>query len=362
MSKWIFLVADLLLLVGCAWTLQQFLNAKSPYAGLVAIVAILGWAYGAWICIMPWLQEYRAETKHLENETLNDAISQIQRLEEISSRVQTATGSWQSAQDAANRTVLAAREVEEKIRSNTKEFIDFSERVTADERNHLRLEVEKLRRAEGEWLHSVARLLDHAFALVQAAHRSGKPQLITQMINFQNACRESVRRVGLAAFEPLPGEPFDERGHQLEDANSVPSPGATINEVLATGFTYQGQLLRRALVRVATAQPDPQTAPAAIEETSAAPLIEPTQEVSPPEPESTPAPDVEPHPSAAAEAPGEMPPETNVEPAVENQSAPPWDEKAPAENSAPAPEIQDDAEPPKPPRRRRTDPQTSLPL
>ena len=58
----------------------------------------------------------------------------------------------------------------------------------------VRLEVEKLRRAEGEWLQVLVRVLDHVYALHLGALRSGQPNLIEQLSNFQNACRDAARR------------------------------------------------------------------------------------------------------------------------------------------------------------------------
>src|SRR5262249_4035182 len=49
-------------------------------------------------------------------------------------------------------------------------------------------------------------------------------------------------------FVPLNGEKYDPRGHQLPNPPAVVDENATVGEVLASGFTYQGQLLRRSLV------------------------------------------------------------------------------------------------------------------
>jgi len=73
----------------------------------------------------------------------------------------------------------------------------------------LRLEVEKLRRVESEWLQVAVRMLDHVYALHQGACRSGQPHLIEQVGSFQNACRDAARRVGVTPFTANEGEPFD---------------------------------------------------------------------------------------------------------------------------------------------------------
>src|SRR5205085_3314036 len=115
LPKWIFIVADILLLAVCAWTIQQVLPSRTTGAYVVLALAIIVWMVGAFICVWPWVLEFKAQTQHLENETLASALQQIQRLEEIGARVQSATGSWQSAQDAAMRVTTTAREVEEKV-------------------------------------------------------------------------------------------------------------------------------------------------------------------------------------------------------------------------------------------------------
>ena len=270
--KWPFILADVLLLIACAWVINLVLPAKAYW---VVAVAIAGWMVGAWVCVLPWLKEFQAECKLSESENLTSALEQIQKLEEIGARVQAATGSWQSAQDAATRVTASAKEIEEKIRTDAKEFMEFAERINNDEKQHLRLEVEKLRRNEGEWLQVAARMLDHTFAITVAAHRSGQPNLAAQMNNFQNACRDAARRVGLVPFHPNAGDAYDERSQQLEEANAKPEEGAVVSDILATGYTFQGQLLRKALVRVSGAQEIQPDQPQQQEQAAPEPLPEP---------------------------------------------------------------------------------------
>jgi molecular chaperone GrpE (heat shock protein) len=298
---------------------------------------------GAWICIRPWMEEFRARTKHLENETLASAVEQIQRLEEVASRIQTATSAWQSAQDSATRTATAAREIEEKIKANMKDFMDFTDRVNSEEKKHMGLEIEKLRRSEGEWLQAAARMLDHTYLLNQAGQRSGQSNLISQLNNFQNAMRESVRRMGLIPFVPTPGEEFNSRMHQTETPDTEPPAGSVVSDVLATGFTFQGQLLRRSLVRVVFPQ---QETPAQEQPAEAIESTEPQPEPAS-EPEPTPTP--EPEPPKAEEPEVAM----NAEPApiIEEQSF-----------SEPEMAAEPESEPQPRRRQRKPDPQTSLPF
>jgi geranylgeranyl pyrophosphate synthase len=72
-----------------------------------------------------------------------------------------------------------------------------------------------------------------------------------QLNGFQNSCRDVARRVGLAPFVPATGEPFNAKIHQLTDG-AAPPEGSRVGEILATGYTYQGKLLRPALVTLFT--------------------------------------------------------------------------------------------------------------
>jgi molecular chaperone GrpE (heat shock protein) len=259
LPKWPFIFADVALLLGCAWVINQALPLKAYWAVAVAVAA---WAFGAWICVLPWIKEFQSQAKFAENDSLTSALEQIQRLEEIGERIQSASGTWQTAQDAAQRVTATAKEIQERIKTDAKDFMEFAERINNDEKQHLRLEAEKLRRSEAEWLQVAARMLDHTFALTTAAVRSGQPNLATQMSNFQNACRDAARRVGLVPFHPTVGDPFEDRSQQLEDPNAKPEQGAVVSDILATGYTFQGQLLRKALVRVGGADSAQQIEPA----------------------------------------------------------------------------------------------------
>jgi hypothetical protein len=159
------------------------------------------------------------------------------------------------------------------------------QKASDSEKATLRLEVEKLRRGEGQWLQVLVNLLDHVFALYQAGSRSGQPNLEAQLGRFQEACRDVVRRVGLVPFEAQTDEPFDPAKHQLPDDDPPPAPDARVGQTLAAGYAFQGQLVRRSLVVVRPAGSEsgpPQTAaqaqpPAAREEAaSTAGVVQPT--------------------------------------------------------------------------------------
>ena len=93
-------------------------------------------------------------------------------------------------------------------------------------------------------------MLDHVYALHQGASRSGQPKLAEQVGNFQMACRDSARRVGLTPFTANEGEPFDAQRHQLVEEGAKAPADAVVAETIATGYTFQGRLVRPALVRL----------------------------------------------------------------------------------------------------------------
>jgi molecular chaperone GrpE (heat shock protein) len=129
-------------------------------------------------------------------------------------------------------------------------FTEFLQRANDSERANLRLEVDKLKRGEGEWLQVLVRMLDHVYALHQGASRSGQPKVAEQVGNFQMACRDSARRVGLTPFTANEGEPFDAQRHQLVEEGATAAVDAIVAETIATGYTFQGRLVRPALVRL----------------------------------------------------------------------------------------------------------------
>jgi molecular chaperone GrpE (heat shock protein) len=89
--------------------------------------------------------------------------------------------------------------------------------------------------------------LDHVNALQIAAVRSGQRNLIEQLAQFQNACRDTVRRLGIVPLLPQIGATFDAKQHQLLEGQSAKS-GTTITDLIAPGYTFQGQLLRLPVV------------------------------------------------------------------------------------------------------------------
>jgi len=267
LPKWPFLLGDLLFLA-LAGAILQFSTLPLTQWQVAALIVCVG--AGAWLAVTPFLADHKAAVQLGEAGGLATTVGQIQNLEAVAAQIATATGQWQSIQDQSVKTITAANVIAERMASEAKSFADFMQKASDAEKAHLRLEVEKLRRAESDWLQIIVRMLDHVYALHQAGVRSGQPALIQQLGHFQAACRDVARRIGLVPFTATPDEPFKPETHQLADAPDDVPPGARVGETIITGFTYQGQLLRRAVVVLKTEA----TAPVSLPETSPGPTLE----------------------------------------------------------------------------------------
>ena len=247
LSKWPFFVADAALL-GMAWLI--FRQSQSPMTVWDTSLCAGCVALGALLCVSPFLLEYRAAMRLTEADRLASAVLQIENLEILGRQITQATAGWQTAHEHATKSVDAAREIAEAITTEARAFGQFLKKANDTEKSHLRLEVDKLRRAETEWLQILVRILDHVFALYQAALRSGQANLTEQIGQFQNTCRDIARRVGLVPFVAIAGEPYDSKVHQLADASLVAGAEGRVAETLAAGYSFQGQLVRPALVNL----------------------------------------------------------------------------------------------------------------
>jgi len=248
---WPFLLADVLFL-GLAVFL--FWQGHKPMLGWEAAAMIFCIGAGAFAFLSPFLRRSAHDQTLAQAQKLADAAAKIQKLDELASQISNSTAQWQAVQDAAAKTAQTAAGLAESMASEARAFTEFLQKANDAERAHLRLETEKLRRNETEWLQIVLRMLDQVHALFQAALQSGQPSLGEQIGLFQNACRDLGRRAGIAVVTAPAGEPFDPRRHQLLH-DAAPPDHALILDTLAPGYTYQGQMVRRALVRLQESAP-----------------------------------------------------------------------------------------------------------
>ena len=255
-AKLPFFVADLVLLGAAYFVYMQSEKPLNP-AALGLMVACV--AAAAFFGVFPWVLEFRALLKWAESESLQSVVGQIDQLETVVEQISGATAQWQGVQEAATTTAANARNIAESMATEIKGFTKFMEKAQESERATLQLEVQKLRRAEGEWLQVLIHFLDHTFALHKAASRSTHRAVADQVTAFQNACRDIARRVGLTPFAAVASEPFNAERHQvLEETGTVPA-GAVVADTLATGYTYQGRIIRPALVQLQTESTEPAT-------------------------------------------------------------------------------------------------------
>jgi len=245
--KWPFLLGDILLLA-----FAYLIVWKSPHPiGKWEIMACFSAAaLGSVLGIIPFLLDYRAMGKAIQINALGAVADKIQDLEKLAAQISSATNQWDIVQGQADKTAAGAKQIAETMSAEVREFSEFMQKMNDSEKTALRLEVEKLHRGEAEWLQMLVRIFDHIFALHAAAARSGQPKLADQITHFQNACRGTVRRIGLTPFGAEPGESFDAGRHQLADPKQKPPTDAVVAETIGSGYTFQGKLLRPAIVRL----------------------------------------------------------------------------------------------------------------
>jgi molecular chaperone GrpE (heat shock protein) len=242
-----FLVGDALLLTVAWLVFRQAHRPMLPYEALTIAGAT---AIGAWLGVWPFVLRHRAAEAWADRAQLAGTLAQLQRLEDVAERIGLATSQWQIVQEQAAGAVESARQIADRLSEEQRQVRRVVEQGQSAQLQHLELEVNKLRRAEGDWLQTLVRILDHVYALYSAAARSAQSQLAEQIGAFQNACRDAARRVGLVPLVIPPGTPFDPQAHQLLDPQATLPEQPVVAVVAGTGYSFQGQLLRRVVVTV----------------------------------------------------------------------------------------------------------------
>ena len=244
--KWPFLSADIIFIILGYWI--STLIQGDPQ--LWQVMSILSCAVlGGFFAVAPFYFEYSAESKAMETAQLSSVAKEINKMELVASQISSASENWAAVQDSSRQTALLAEEIATGIAETVKSHDEFMAAASNDELNCLKLEVEKLRRAENDWANTLVSLLDLVYRLERSAVASGKAQFIQTMGQFQGQCREAARRVGLVAFEVGDGEGFNPDEHALPEGEPVPE-GAVISESLLPGVRLQGKLVRKPLVAI----------------------------------------------------------------------------------------------------------------
>jgi molecular chaperone GrpE (heat shock protein) len=252
--KWPFFAAYAVLLA-----FAYFFILRAPRAVHYWEIAAACVTFGAVLSLIPFYLDYRAMGKALEVNALGAVAEKIQKLDTLSAQINAVTNRWEIIQETlqadAGKTSIAAKQIADKMAEEVRQFNEFMQKMNDSEKAMLRLEVEKLHRGEGEWLQVLVRILDHVFALHTAAVRTGDPKFAEPIANFQNACRGTVRRIGLTPLVAEPDEKFNPERHQVAGSKEKPAEGAVIAETVGVGYTFQGKLLRPALVRLREGNP-----------------------------------------------------------------------------------------------------------
>ncbi len=274
--KWPFLAGDAALLAAGFLFIER---ATHPIGQWEIVTAAACVGLGAVLGALPYILDYYAVTKVIEAGALGAISDKIQDLEKLAAQISAATAEWLNVQTQAESIANGANAIAGRMADEVRQFSEFMQKMNDTEKAALRLEVEKLRRVEGEWMQALVRVLDHVFTLHAAAVRTGQPKLAEQIAHFQNACRDAARRVGLTPFEPAPDEPFDATRHEPMGDEIKPDAETVVGETAAPGYSFQGRLLRSALVRLRQKNPAAESAAAP----APAPAPAPPPEAEPPQ-------------------------------------------------------------------------------
>ena len=243
---WPFVAVDALFL-GLAALLLKF--GHHPLSWQESGMMVLCGALGSWSFVTPFLRRSADEQALSQAKLLADAAGQIQKLDQLAAQISGATNQWLELQANTSQAAANAKQVADAMAAEARTFSEFLQRAGETEKAHLRVEVEKLHRAEGERLQIVIQVLDRVYALYQAARRCGEPGLIEQIGHFQKDCRDVVRRIGLVAIEVPEGETYDPEDHHLPE-NVMATEDSVVAVTLACGYMYQGKRLRKPAVEL----------------------------------------------------------------------------------------------------------------
>jgi hypothetical protein len=74
LPKWPFYGGDLLLLTVAAWIVHQSPHPLGPWPLLCLVACTM---VGAWVCVTPFLVEYRASIRFAESDSLNSGAGTV---------------------------------------------------------------------------------------------------------------------------------------------------------------------------------------------------------------------------------------------------------------------------------------------
>lgn len=240
-----YLVADVLFL-GTA--LGVLIFGSRPMTIIELIVITFCVTAGAWVMIYPFKRRADIDLQLAQNRAINQSVAKLSNLESLVARIESASGNWSGIQEKAEQCLGSSKEMAEAMIKESESFKQFLETATNEELQHLRLLLDKMKKAEKDWANIIMAMLDHSTALKWAAKRSNNPNLIEQITNFQAQQVEIARQIGLVIFEPNTGDTFDEEIHQPASSDEVINNGDIIALPRSAGFKFRGVILRKALV------------------------------------------------------------------------------------------------------------------
>ena len=244
--KWPFLLADIIFITLGFW-ISTLIQGEPQSWQIISILVCA--VLGAVFAVAPFYFEYNAESKAVEIAQLTTVAKEINKMETVAAQIAEASENWEAVQASSKQTAMLAEEIAAGIAETVKTHDEFMATAHNKEFNTVKLEVEKLRRAETDWANTLVSLLDLVYRLEKSAVASGKEQFIQTMGQFQDQCREVSRRVGLVAFEAELGSAFNPEEHVLPDGESA-AADAAVSETRLPGFRLQGKLVRKPLVAV----------------------------------------------------------------------------------------------------------------
>ena len=311
-NKMPFFVADAVLILASICILAF---AQHPLSGSAcwALAIILG--CGAWIAILPWYQENKNNAALSQLDGLRSVSECIQQMNTFSAGMNSAIASLANVQKMTEASARAASEAETKIVEHSQDFAERLAQAVNYEKSSFQIEIDKLRRVENDWINTGIGIMDHVLALTHAGIQSGKPEIAEQMRRFRGACLDIAARAGLQPFLPAPTDTYDPEKHVLPPNTPTPEPDTRISRVIAPGFNYQGQMVRKAMVlaenieftqgEAKTSEDTPVITQSNMENTfsssSSAPVEEPAPEEAAPVTEQAPETPQEPLPPEPAE-------------------------------------------------------------
>ncbi|MDB6055501.1 MAG: hypothetical protein JWN25_3024 [Verrucomicrobiales bacterium] len=276
LPKWPFFLADLVLLTFAA---VSMLRVGGPNTSTDRLIWIGTVCIGCLISLVPYLYTGASSSE-------NTSAADDERLEELKLAVQNSgeklpdllVPHLDKMQAALHERFLG---IEAGVQASRKSFdglITVLNQQQSAELAHARLETEKLRKGDGEWLQLVVHLMDQAFALFQAAVNSGQHAVAQQLSLYYSHCRDLVRRKGLVPLLPEPGTPFNGDEQMITEGTRA-AEDSKIASVVVPGYTFQKQIVRKALVTLALSTPSPVEAPAPVHIEEVKPEIEPEEPI-----------------------------------------------------------------------------------